>query len=50
MKLNPKKYIFRLRLGNFSGFMISHKGIKTYPGKVRELLDMKSTHNIKGVQ
>jgi len=34
MKLNLKKCVFRVRSGNFLGFMISHRGIEENPDKI----------------
>jgi len=34
MKLNPKKCVFRVRLGKFLGFMISSRGIEANSDKM----------------
>lgn len=34
IKLNPKKCVFGIRLGNFLGFMISSRGIEANPDKI----------------
>ena len=41
MKLNPSKCAFRVSLGKFLGFMVSHRGIKANPNKIQAILDMK---------
>ena len=50
MKLNPSKCAFRVVLGKFLGFMVSQKGIKANPEKVRAILDMISPKTVKEVQ
>ena len=50
MKLNPSKCAFRVVLGKFLGFMVSQKGIKANPKKVRAILDMTSPKIVKEVQ
>jgi len=50
MKLNHKKYAFRVRSGKFLGFMISSRGIEANSDKVKAVLDMKPPQNIKEVQ
>ena len=41
MKLNPKNCAFGVSSGKFLGFMVSHRGIKANPDKIRAILDMK---------
>ena len=50
MKLNPSKCAFRVSSGKFLGFMVSHRGIKANPEKIKAILDMKPPQNIKEVQ
>jgi len=50
MKLNPSKYTFRVTSGKFLGFMMSQRGIKANPKKVRAILDMTSPKIVKEVQ
>ena len=41
MKLNPSKCTFGVASGKFLGFMVSHRGIKVNPEKIKAILDMK---------
>ena len=41
MKLNPSKCGFRVLLENFLKFMVSHRGIKENPEKIKAILNMK---------
>ena len=50
MKLNPSKCAFGVASGKFLGFMISHRGIEVNPKKIKAILDMKASQNIKEVQ
>ena len=50
MKLNPSKCAFGVALGKFLGFMVSHKGIEANPEKIKSILDMKPSQNIKEIQ
>ena len=50
MKLNPNKCAFEVSSGKFLGFMVSHRGIKANPDKIRAILDMKPPQNVKEVQ
>ena len=34
MKLNPRKYAFRVTARKFMGFMVSQKGIEANPDKI----------------
>ena len=49
MKLNPSKCAFRVASGKFLGFMVSHRGIESNPEKIKAILDMKPSQNIKEV-
>jgi len=50
MKLNPKKYVFGVRSGKFSGFMISSHRIEANSDMIRAVLDMKPLQNVRDVQ
>ena len=50
MKLNPSKCTFGVASGKFLGFMVSHRGIEANPKKIKEILDIKPSQNIKEVQ
>ena len=50
MKLNPSKCTFGVASGKFLGFMVSHRGIKVNPEKIKAILDIKPPQNIKEVQ
>ena len=50
MKLNPSKCAFGVASGKFLGFMVSHRGIKANPEKIKATLDMKPPQSIKEVQ
>ena len=49
MKLNPNKCAFGVSSGKFLGFMVSHRGIEANPDKIRAILDMKPSQNVKEV-
>ena len=49
MKLNPSKCAFRVASGKFLGFMVSHRGIEANLEKIKAILDMKPSQNIKEV-
>ena len=50
MKLNPTKCVFGVLSGKFFGSMVSRRGIKANPEKVRAILDMTSPRMVKEVQ
>ena len=50
MKLNPSKCAFSVASGKFLGFMVSQKGIKANPEKVKAILNMTSPKIVKEVQ
>ena len=50
MKLNPSKCAFGVALGKFLRFMVSHRGIEANPEKIKSILDMKPSQNIKEIQ
>ena len=49
MKLNPSKCAFEVASGKFLGFMVSHRRIEANPEKIKAILDMKPSQNIKEV-
>ena len=51
MKLNPSKCTFRVTAGKFLGFMMSQRGIKANPDKIRAIVQMAPpSKNVKEVQ
>ena len=50
MKLNPGKCAFRVTAGKFLGFMVSQRGIKANPDKIRAIIEMAPPRNVKEVQ
>ena len=48
MKLNPKKCVFGV-VGKFLGFMISSRGIEANLDKIKAILDIDPSWNIKEV-
>ena len=50
MKLNPSKCVFGVASGKLLGFMVSQRGIKANPEKVRAILNMASPKIVKEVQ
>ena len=49
MKLNPAKCVFEVSSGKFLDFMVSQRGIKANPEKVKAILDMTSPRTVKEV-
>ena len=49
IKLNPSKCAFGVTAGKFLGFMESQKGIKVNLDKVRAIMELMSSKNIKEV-
>ena len=49
MKLSPTKCVFVVALGKFLGFMVSQRGIKANPDKVKEIIGIKSPRTVKEV-
>ena len=41
MKLNPNKCAFGVTAGKFLGFMVSQRGIKVNPEKVRAIMELE---------
>jgi hypothetical protein len=50
MKLNPMKCAFRVSLGKILGFMVSQRGIKANPEKVKAVLEMEAPRTMKQLQ
>ena len=50
MKLNSGKCAFEVMTGKFLGFMVSQRGIKANPDKIRAKIEMKPPRNVKEVQ
>ena len=50
MKLNPGKCAFRVTAGKFLRFMVSQRGIKANPDKIRAIMEMAPPRNVKEVQ
>ena len=49
MKLNPSKCVFGVTAGKFLGFMVSQRGIKVNPEKVRAILELEPPRIVKAV-
>jgi hypothetical protein len=49
-KLNPKKCIFGVPFGILLGNVVSHDGIRPNPTKVKAVLDMQPSKNVKDIQ
>jgi len=47
LKLNPKKYIFWVYSVKFLSYIVSRRGIKIDPKKVKSIMDMTPTRNIR---
>ena len=50
MKLNPDKCAFGVSSGKFLGFLVSHRGIKANPKKIRVATQMRCPRTVKEVQ
>ncbi|KAI0497291.1 hypothetical protein KFK09_020514 [Dendrobium nobile] len=50
IRLNPAKCAFGVASGKFLGFMVTHRGIKVNPEKIKALRDTVPPKNIKKVQ
>ena len=50
MKLNPGKCAFGVTVGKFLEFMVSQRGIKANPDKIRAIIEMTPPRNMKEVQ
>ena len=50
MKLNPAKCAFGVSAGKFLGFIVNNRGIEANPDKIKVVLNMPPSSNIKEVQ
>ena len=50
MKLNLGKCAFGVTVGKFLGFMVSQRGIKANPDKIRVIMEIVPPRNMKEVQ
>ena len=50
MKLNLSKCVFGVTAGKFLGFMVSQRGTKVNPEKVRAILELEPPRTVKAVQ
>ena len=50
MKFNPGKCTFGVTAGKFLGIMVSQRGIKANPDKIRAIMEMALPRNVKEVQ
>ena len=50
MKLNPSKCVFGVTAGKFLDFMVSQRGIKVNPEKVRVIMELRSPRTVREVQ
>ena len=50
MKLNSSMCAFEVTAGKFLGFMVSQRGIKANPNKIRAIVEMAPPKNVKEVQ
>ena len=51
LRLNPQKCTFRVTAGKLFGFLVSNRGIKVNPSKIKAILEMppsRSEKEIKG--
>ena len=49
MKLNLSKCAFRVTVETFLGFMLSQRGIEANPDKIRAIVEMAPSKNVKEV-
>ena len=50
MKLNLNKCVFGVTVGKFLGFMVSQRGIKVNPEKIRAIVELAPPKTVKEVQ
>lgn len=49
VKLNQVTHVFRVLVGKFIRFIVSYRGIKANPKKIKTILDMQPSRPIKEV-
>jgi hypothetical protein len=50
IRLNPDKCVFGIHKGKFLGYLVSTKGIKANPDKIKALIEMQDPVSVKDVQ
>ena len=50
LKLNPKKFQFKVKQVTWMGHLLSSSGITPHPDRVRAIVDMNPPQDVKGVQ
>ena len=50
MRLNPEKCVFGVPAGKLLSFIVSQRGIKANPGKIKAIEALKKPENLKDVQ
>ncbi|GJZ65535.1 reverse transcriptase domain-containing protein [Tanacetum coccineum] len=50
MKLNPKKFSFRMEEGKFLGYIVTSERIRAYPEKTKVVMNMPSPSSLKQMQ
>jgi hypothetical protein len=50
LKLNPEKCVFGVTRGKVLGCLVSMKGTKAYPDKIRAIFQMQPPHTRKDIQ
>jgi hypothetical protein len=50
MMLNPTKCVFGVPAGQLLGFIVSHRGIKVNPEKIKAILEISRPNDLKDVQ
>ena len=50
IKVNPLKHVFGVPTGMLLGFIISHRGIKVNPKKIKAILEIKRHVCLKDIQ
>ena len=50
LKLNPKKFIFKVKQVTWMGHLLSGNGISPHPDRVQAIVDMDPPKDVKGVQ
>lgn len=50
MRLNPKKCVLWVPSSKCLGFVVSERGIKADPAKIKAIQEMKTPRNVKNIQ